>query len=102
LRPEQSVPRFDPCLPRPASEPPAGPGWIHEIKHDGFRILAHRRGRAVRLFSRNGHNFGRSTISMAESRVDVVTTFGLRHSAPAATAERRWLAPDRFKDFWRN
>ena len=57
LRPEQSVPRFDPCLPRPASEPPAGPGWIHEIKHDGFRILAHRRGRAVRLFSRNGYNF---------------------------------------------
>jgi len=57
LRPEQSVPRFDPCLPRPASEPPAGPGWIHEIKHDGFRILAHRRGRAVRLFSCNGHNF---------------------------------------------
>ena len=57
LRAEQSVPRFDPCLPRPASEPPAGPGWIHEIKHDGFRILAHRRGRTVRLFSRNGHNF---------------------------------------------
>ena len=57
LRAEQSLPRFDPCLPRPASEPPAGPGWIHEIKHDGFRILAHRRGRAVRLFSRNGYNF---------------------------------------------
>jgi bifunctional non-homologous end joining protein LigD len=57
LRAEQSLPRFEPCLPRPASEPPAGPGWIHEIKHDGFRILAHRRGRAVRLFSRNGHNF---------------------------------------------
>jgi ATP dependent DNA ligase domain len=56
LRAEQSVPRFDPCLPRPASEPPVGPGWIHEIKHDGFRILAHRRGRSVRLFSRNGRN----------------------------------------------
>ena len=27
-----------PCLPRPAKEPPAGPGWIHEINHDGFRI----------------------------------------------------------------
>jgi hypothetical protein len=24
-------------------------GWTHEIKHDGFRILAHREGRAVRL-----------------------------------------------------
>jgi ATP-dependent DNA ligase len=34
-----------------------GPGWIHEIKHDGFRILAHRRARSVSLFSRNGHNF---------------------------------------------
>jgi ATP-dependent DNA ligase len=33
---------FEPCLPRPAKEPPRGPGWIHEIKHDGFRILARR------------------------------------------------------------
>jgi bifunctional non-homologous end joining protein LigD len=57
LRSEQSLSRFEPCLPRLANEPPAGPAWIHEIKHDGFRILAHRRGRAVRLFSRNGHNF---------------------------------------------
>jgi bifunctional non-homologous end joining protein LigD len=57
LRAEQSPVRFDPCLPRPASVPPSGPGWIHEIKHDGFRILAHRRGRSVRVFSRNGHNF---------------------------------------------
>jgi bifunctional non-homologous end joining protein LigD len=29
---------------------------FHEIKHDGFRILAHRQGRAVRLMSRNGHD----------------------------------------------
>jgi hypothetical protein len=25
-----------------AKVPPSGPGWIHEIKHDGFRILARR------------------------------------------------------------
>jgi hypothetical protein len=41
---EQSLPRYEPCLPRPAKHPPAGPGWIHEIKHDGFRIIAHRSG----------------------------------------------------------
>jgi ATP-dependent DNA ligase len=34
-----------------------GPGWIHEIKHDGLRILARRRGHTVRLITRNGHDF---------------------------------------------
>src|ERR1700730_2214943 len=48
---------FEPCLPRPAKEPPAGAGWIHEIKHDGFRIIARRDANAVRLFTRNGYDF---------------------------------------------
>jgi bifunctional non-homologous end joining protein LigD len=56
VRAEQSVPPFNPCLPRAADKPPAGPGWIHEIKHDGFRIAAHRQGRAVRLMSRYGND----------------------------------------------
>jgi ATP-dependent DNA ligase len=48
---------IEPCLPSPAKVPPSGPGWIHEIKHDGFRIMARRDGAGVRLFSRNGHHF---------------------------------------------
>ena len=48
---------IQPCLPKPAEEPPAGPDWIHEIKHDGFRILARRDGNSVRLYTRNGYNF---------------------------------------------
>jgi ATP-dependent DNA ligase len=28
------------------------PGWIHEIKHDGFRILARRDAARARLISR--------------------------------------------------
>ena len=55
--PERPVRRFDPCLPRPAKKPPAGAGWIHEIKHDGFRIVAHRDGDRVRLITRNGYDF---------------------------------------------
>jgi bifunctional non-homologous end joining protein LigD len=27
---------IEPCLPSPVKVPPSGPGWIHEIKHDGF------------------------------------------------------------------
>ena len=48
---------LEPCLPRPAKEPPAGAGWIHEIKHDGFRILARRDKDRVRLATRNGSDF---------------------------------------------
>ena len=57
LRRDPSQLRFEPCLPRLAKEPPAGPGWLHEIKHDGFRIIARRDGAAVRLLTRNGYDF---------------------------------------------
>jgi ATP-dependent DNA ligase len=54
---QRQLKRYEPCLPRAAKAPPAGPGWIHEIKHDGFRIMARRDGAGVRLFTRNGHDF---------------------------------------------
>jgi ATP-dependent DNA ligase len=38
---------------------PAGPDWIHEIKHDGFRIVAYRDGTGVRLITRNGFDFAK-------------------------------------------
>jgi hypothetical protein len=31
-----------PCLPSPAERPPVGPGWLLEIKHDGYRMMASR------------------------------------------------------------
>jgi len=48
---------IEPCLPSPAKAPPSGPGWLHEIKHDGFRILARRDGAGVRLITRAGNDF---------------------------------------------
>jgi bifunctional non-homologous end joining protein LigD len=47
----------EPCLPSPAGKPPAGEGWLHEIKHDGFRMLVRRDAAGVRLFTRNGHDW---------------------------------------------
>jgi ATP-dependent DNA ligase len=55
LRPRPSA--LEPSLPCPAKEPPTGPGWIHEIKHDGFRILARRQADRIRLYTRNGYDF---------------------------------------------
>jgi bifunctional non-homologous end joining protein LigD len=48
---------IEPCLPSPAKAPPSGPGWLHEIKHDGFRILAWRAAAGVRLITRAGNDF---------------------------------------------
>jgi bifunctional non-homologous end joining protein LigD len=48
---------IEPCLPSPAKAPPSGPGWIHEIKHDGFRILARKDSAGVQLITRNGSDF---------------------------------------------
>ena len=43
-----------PCLPTVAQEPPRGPGWLHELKHDGYRLQIHVRDARVRLFTMNG------------------------------------------------
>jgi bifunctional non-homologous end joining protein LigD len=45
-----------PCLPMTAPCPPSGPLWLHEIKHDGLRIIARKDGRQVRLYSRPGND----------------------------------------------
>jgi ATP-dependent DNA ligase len=33
---------IEPCIPILAHKPPAGPQWVHEIKHDGYRLLVRR------------------------------------------------------------
>jgi ATP-dependent DNA ligase len=48
---------IEPCLPSPAKVPPSAPGWLHEIKHDGFRILARRDSAGVRLITHAGNDF---------------------------------------------
>jgi ATP-dependent DNA ligase len=45
-----------PCLPTSAPQPPSGALWLHEIKHDGFRVIARKEGKRVRLFSRPGND----------------------------------------------
>src|SRR5207248_760617 len=42
----------EPCLPSPAAKPPAGAGWLHEINHDGFRMLVRREVLLIRLLAK--------------------------------------------------
>jgi bifunctional non-homologous end joining protein LigD len=48
---------FEPCIPTHEAKVPSGPDWIHEIKHDGYRLIVQREGKRVRLFTRNGHDW---------------------------------------------
>lgn len=43
-----------PQLATPTAAAPAGPDWLHEIKHDGYRLFADIERGKVRLVTRNG------------------------------------------------
>jgi ATP-dependent DNA ligase len=63
---------------------PIGPGWIHELKHDGFRIVAHKDGDVVRLWSRNGRDWSAEFAAITAAVVALpVTTIVLDGEAVA-------------------
>ncbi|MHC2399062.1 bifunctional non-homologous end joining protein LigD [Bradyrhizobium barranii subsp. barranii] len=45
---------FEPALPVKAAEVPSGPDSLHEIKHDGYRMMLIREAKVVRLRSKTG------------------------------------------------
>jgi bifunctional non-homologous end joining protein LigD len=48
---------IEPCLPSPADRPPSGSNWIHEIKHDGYRLMARRDPVGIGLITRRGNDW---------------------------------------------
>ena len=42
---------------RRGTKVPDRPEWLHEIKHDGYRLIVQRQGKRVRLFTRNGDDW---------------------------------------------
>jgi bifunctional non-homologous end joining protein LigD len=57
---EAPFPRFiKPCLPSKVFQPPSGPLWVHEIKHDGYRLMVRRDGERVRCFTRGGYDWAK-------------------------------------------
>ncbi len=56
LQPTLPAGSVAPCLPGKTDKLPSGSGWLHEIKHDGFRVIARKTGIQVRLYSRPGND----------------------------------------------
>jgi len=52
---------IEPCLPSPADKPPSGANWIHEIKHDGFRLMARRDPVGILVGTLSARGRGRET-----------------------------------------
>ena len=53
--PKEKLPEFlKPQLAQETQAPPSGTEWLHELKLDGYRIQARKRGNSVELFTRSG------------------------------------------------
>jgi bifunctional non-homologous end joining protein LigD len=81
-----------PCQPIVAKEPPSGPGWAHELKHDGYRLQIHVRDGRVRLFTINGADWSKRYPLIAEAAARLNGTAIL-------DAEVVWLGLDSVPDF---
>nr|WP_255683393.1 DNA ligase D [Luteimonas sp. MHLX1A] len=68
---------FQPQLAKMGDKPPAGPKWIHEVKWDGYRIIATVVDGVVRLWSRNAIEW---TAKVPEIRA-AIELLGLKNAA---------------------
>jgi ATP-dependent DNA ligase len=84
LRPRALPAGFiEPCLPTSARQALSGPEWLHEIKREGFRVIARKDGNRVKLYSRPGNDltdkaFG-SVSSMRWHKVPTLNILTRRH-----------------------
>ncbi len=72
------LPSFiEPQLASLATSPPAGDSWVHEIKFDGYRLLARIDGGRVRLKTRSGLDWTSKfpSLQKALERLPVVAAF---------------------------
>ena len=58
---------IEPCLPTISRTVPSGPQRAYEIKHDGFRFLAVRKRKQVRIYSRGGHDWAERLPAITEA-----------------------------------
>jgi hypothetical protein len=77
--------RLDLCIPTLAAKPPSGPGWVHEIKHDGYRLIVRRDGEAVRLFTRRKTSVCVTIVEGFAHRVDRDSRNHAREKEPGDT-----------------
>src|SRR5688500_503647 len=80
---------FEPCIPTRGTKVPSSKNWLHEIKHDGYRLIIQREGKRVRLFTRNGYDWSDKYPLITEAALRIrSTSFVLDGEAGAARSQR--------------
>lgn len=79
------------CHPTLTAGPPSGGGWIHEVKHDGFRLMVIRDGAGLRLITRNGYDWTRRYPSI-ESAANALKGRSFRIDGEAVVCDDSGLA----------
>jgi bifunctional non-homologous end joining protein LigD len=84
---------IEPCIPTRADKPPVGPQWIHEIKHDGYRLIVRKKDDRVWLFTRRGFDW--------TDRFPLIrdAVAGLRPNALVLDGEAVYCGPDGVASF---
>ena len=92
-RPKNAPAAFiHPCRPIVAKQPPRGPGWAHELKHDGYRLQVHVRDGRVRLYTMNGADWSKRYPRIVEETARI-------KGAAILDAEVVCLSPEGVPDF---
>jgi hypothetical protein len=87
--------KFQPAIPTRGTEVPAGPDWLHEIKHDGYRLIVQRQGDRVRLFTRRGFDCSDRYPLIVEAALKLRTSYFV------IDGEAVWLGEDGVSNFER-
>jgi bifunctional non-homologous end joining protein LigD len=64
-----------PAQPVERETPPAGSDWVHEVKHDGYRLIVRKAGVVVRLFTRNGYDWTKRFPAITEAALVEASSF---------------------------
>jgi bifunctional non-homologous end joining protein LigD len=56
-----------PAQPALVGKPPSGPAWLHEVKHDSYRLIALKEGLRVKLWTRHGTDYTGRLPKIAEA-----------------------------------
>jgi bifunctional non-homologous end joining protein LigD len=78
-----------------AKSVPAGDGWLHEPKLDGYRLQVAKQGPSLRLYSRRGYDWSKRLATLAEALKGIPALFA------ALDAELCFPGPDGAPDFFR-